>query len=52
VKFGVMLPYHQPVVLAKRLATIDLLSKGRPRLAASPSADLPRPLRIACGGPG
>ena len=27
-----LLPYHQPVVLAKRLATIDLLSKGRMRL--------------------
>jgi probable F420-dependent oxidoreductase len=28
----VLLPYHQPVVLAKRLATIDLLSRGRMRL--------------------
>ena len=27
-----LLPYHEPVVLAKRLATIDLLSKGRMRL--------------------
>jgi alkanesulfonate monooxygenase SsuD/methylene tetrahydromethanopterin reductase-like flavin-dependent oxidoreductase (luciferase family) len=27
-----LLPYHQPVVLAKRLTTIDLLSKGRMRL--------------------
>lgn len=27
-----LLPYHDPVVLAKRLATIDLLSKGRLRL--------------------
>jgi probable F420-dependent oxidoreductase len=27
-----LLPYHQPVVLAKRLSTIDLLSKGRMRL--------------------
>jgi probable F420-dependent oxidoreductase len=27
-----LLPYHQPVVLAKRLATIDLLSRGRMRL--------------------
>jgi alkanesulfonate monooxygenase SsuD/methylene tetrahydromethanopterin reductase-like flavin-dependent oxidoreductase (luciferase family) len=25
-------PYHHPVVLAKRLATIDVLSKGRMRL--------------------
>ena len=27
-----LLPYHEPVVLAKRLATIDVLSKGRMRL--------------------
>jgi probable F420-dependent oxidoreductase len=27
-----LLPYHHPVVLAKRLATIDTLSKGRMRL--------------------
>jgi probable F420-dependent oxidoreductase len=27
-----LLPYHHPVVLAKRLATIDVLSKGRLRL--------------------
>jgi probable F420-dependent oxidoreductase len=27
-----LLPYHQPVALAKRLATIDVLSKGRMRL--------------------
>jgi probable F420-dependent oxidoreductase len=27
-----LLPYHHPVVLAKRLATIDLLSQGRMRL--------------------
>jgi probable F420-dependent oxidoreductase len=27
-----LLPYHQPVVLAKRLATLDVLSKGRRRL--------------------
>lgn len=27
-----LLPYHEPVVLAKRLATIDLLSRGRMRL--------------------
>ena len=27
-----LLPYHDPVVLAKRLATIDLLSRGRLRL--------------------
>lgn len=28
----VLIPYHNPVVLAKRLATIDLMSKGRMRL--------------------
>ncbi|RJL23575.1 TIGR03619 family F420-dependent LLM class oxidoreductase [Bailinhaonella thermotolerans] len=27
-----LLPYHHPVTLAKRLATVDLLSKGRMRL--------------------
>ncbi|MEV4624927.1 TIGR03619 family F420-dependent LLM class oxidoreductase [Micromonospora sp. NPDC049523] len=27
-----LLPYHHPVLLAKRLATIDVLSKGRMRL--------------------
>src|SRR5271157_3767817 len=27
-----LVPYHQPVILAKRLATIDVLSKGRMRL--------------------
>jgi probable F420-dependent oxidoreductase len=27
-----LVPYHQPVVLAKRLATIDVLSRGRMRL--------------------
>ena len=27
-----LLPYHHPVVLAKRLATIDALSRGRMRL--------------------
>lgn len=29
-----LLPFHQPVVLAKRLATIDQLSRGRMRLLA------------------
>ncbi len=27
-----LVPYHQPVILAKRLATLDVLSKGRMRL--------------------
>lgn len=27
-----LLPYHHPVILAKRLATVDVLSKGRMRL--------------------
>ena len=27
-----LLPYHNPVILAKRLATLDVLSKGRMRL--------------------
>ena len=36
-----LLPYHQPVVLAKRLATIDLLSKGRMRLLSVGVGSLP-----------
>jgi len=36
-----LLPYHQPVVLAKRLATIDLLSKGRMRLLTVGVGSLP-----------
>jgi alkanesulfonate monooxygenase SsuD/methylene tetrahydromethanopterin reductase-like flavin-dependent oxidoreductase (luciferase family) len=36
-----LLPYHQPVVLAKRLATIDLLSKGRLRLLTIGVGSLP-----------
>jgi len=36
-----LLPYHQPVVLAKRLATIDLLSKGRMRLLTIGVGSLP-----------
>ena len=39
---GVLLvPYHQPVVLAKRLATIDVLSKGRMRLLTVGVGGLP-----------
>ena len=39
---GVLLvPYHHPVVLAKRLATIDLLSKGRMRLLTIGVGSLP-----------
>jgi probable F420-dependent oxidoreductase len=29
---ALLVPYHQPVLLAKRLATVDVLSKGRMRL--------------------
>jgi probable F420-dependent oxidoreductase len=36
-----LLPYHHPVVLAKRLATIDLLSKGRMRLLTIGLGTLP-----------
>ncbi|MGH3150325.1 MAG: TIGR03619 family F420-dependent LLM class oxidoreductase [Streptosporangiaceae bacterium] len=36
-----LLPYHQPVVLAKRLATVDLLSKGRMRLLTIGVGSLP-----------
>ena len=36
-----LLPYHEPVVLAKRLATIDLLSKGRMRLLTIGVGSLP-----------
>ena len=39
---GVLLvPYHHPVVLAKRLATIDVLSKGRMRLLTAGLGTLP-----------
>lgn len=37
-----LLPYHHPVVLAKRLATIDGLSKGRMRLLTVGLGTLPR----------
>ena len=36
-----LLPYHHPVVLAKRLVTIDLLSKGRMRLLTVGLGTLP-----------
>jgi probable F420-dependent oxidoreductase len=36
-----LLPYHHPVVLAKRLATIDLLSRGRMRLLTVGLGTLP-----------
>jgi probable F420-dependent oxidoreductase len=37
-----LLPYHHPVVLAKRLATIDVLSRGRLRLLTVGLGTLPR----------
>jgi probable F420-dependent oxidoreductase len=36
-----LLPYHHPVLLAKRLATIDVLSKGRMRLLTVGLGTLP-----------
>jgi probable F420-dependent oxidoreductase len=36
-----LVPYHQPAVLAKRLATIDVLSKGRMRLLTVGVGSLP-----------
>ncbi len=36
-----LLPYHHPVVLAKRLATLDVLSKGRMRLLTVGLGTLP-----------
>jgi probable F420-dependent oxidoreductase len=36
-----LLPYHHPVVLAKRLATIDVLSNGRLRLLTIGVSSLP-----------
>jgi probable F420-dependent oxidoreductase len=36
-----LLPYHHPVVLAKRLATIDVLSRGRMRLLTVGVGTLP-----------
>jgi probable F420-dependent oxidoreductase len=36
-----LLPYHHPVILAKRLATIDVLAKGRMRLLTVGLGTLP-----------
>ncbi|MEW9533009.1 TIGR03619 family F420-dependent LLM class oxidoreductase [Microbispora sp. NPDC049125] len=36
-----LLPYHHPVILAKRLATIDVLSRGRMRLLTVGLGSLP-----------
>jgi probable F420-dependent oxidoreductase len=36
-----LLPYHHPVVLAKRLATLDVLSRGRMRLLTIGVSSLP-----------
>src|SRR6201992_1943637 len=36
-----LLPYHHPVALAKRLATLDVLSKGRMRLLTVGGGALP-----------
>jgi alkanesulfonate monooxygenase SsuD/methylene tetrahydromethanopterin reductase-like flavin-dependent oxidoreductase (luciferase family) len=38
---AVLLPYHHPVVLAKRLATIDVLSRGRMSLLTVGLGTLP-----------
>jgi probable F420-dependent oxidoreductase len=37
----ILLPYHHPVILAKRLATIDVLSRGRMRLLTVGLGSLP-----------
>ncbi|MFB9834665.1 TIGR03619 family F420-dependent LLM class oxidoreductase [Actinoallomurus acaciae] len=42
-----LLPYHHPVVLAKRLATIDVLSRGRMRLLTVGLGTLPGEARAA-----
>src|SRR5437879_4930640 len=36
-----LLPYHHPVILAKRLATLDVLSRGRMRLLTVGLGTLP-----------
>lgn len=42
-----LLPYHHPVILAKRLATIDALSQGRMRLLTVGIGALPGEARAA-----
>ncbi|MET8847803.1 TIGR03619 family F420-dependent LLM class oxidoreductase [Amycolatopsis sp. NPDC004625] len=42
-----LLPYHHPVVLAKRLATVDVLSRGRMRLLTVGVGALPGEARAA-----
>ncbi|MGW5740146.1 TIGR03619 family F420-dependent LLM class oxidoreductase [Amycolatopsis sp. NPDC003861] len=43
----ILLPYHHPVVLAKRLATVDVLSGGRMRLLTVGVGALPGEARAA-----
>jgi hypothetical protein len=49
-----LLPYHHPVVLAKQLATIDVLSRGRMSLLTIGLGTLPARLRrrVSNSGPG
>ncbi|MFC4015326.1 TIGR03619 family F420-dependent LLM class oxidoreductase [Nonomuraea purpurea] len=42
-----LLPYHHPVILAKRLATVDVLSKGRMRLLTVGLGSLPGEAKAA-----
>ena len=46
-----LLPYHHPAVLAKRLATIDMLSKGRMRLFGVGVGALPGEAAATCAKP-
>src|SRR2546428_783212 len=45
-----LLPYHQPVVLAKRLATLAVLSKGRMRRATPGGGRAPAGVGVPRGG--